>query len=204
MSFPESDVIIQRYIIMLRDAIIFRKGLDALKAIDNINNEVSRILNMMKRTILTNVKYTAAIRIVNDYTIKTQRLKDFILRNRFYLARRELPAFEAALFRVKTSLMLLYSGAGVTATSQIYPALMKAPIEIPEEIQRISPQAALVYSMLQAVGGRSEIGEISQRTGLSTEDVERIANLLVAGGYATLEYDPLSKKIFVELKWESI
>lgn len=203
MSHLETfDIAIQRYVPLLRRAVKEKNSTMAIEAIDAIEREMSVLINSMRKPILTDRKFAEIIKIVNDFVGRISRLKSFLWNKKFVMAEKDLPLFESALMRTKTVIVLLYGGVGTSVVSQIYPALAKIPKEIPEEIQRINPQAGLVFSMLQASGGEGRIEDIAKETGLSVEQVEKIANLLVAGGYATMELDPTTKKILLRLKWE--
>ena len=171
---------------------------DALKAVDELENQIDSMLAQLAPERITDERFTAAVNAIKEVSERVKNLRDSIIFGRYTHARRQVLEVQESVRHTYRLMMLIRAGAPTPLIFQVTPQFLReAEIAAPEALAYTHPMAAQIYNVLVRRGeaGIDELARELRVDDRTREEFNRAVAHLIASGYARPYLTPDNRMI---------
>jgi hypothetical protein len=162
-----------------------------LKALDELEDNVDRLITQMVPERITDERFEAALGILKKTASGFYKIRKLIVAERYSEAIERVARLQELLRHCFRVLSFLRAGAPTPVVLQMAPSTYLVP---PEALLESNPVALRLYNVL-ARRGEIDLAEAARELGLSVEALNEAVNTLVRLGFAKVVIAPDGKWI---------
>jgi hypothetical protein len=151
-----------------------------LKALDEIEDNVDRLITQMTPEKITDERFAAALEILTKISKGFYKVKSLIMAERYTEAVDKVIRLQELLRHGFRALSFIKAGAPAPVVLQMAPS---APLVPPETLLESNPTALRLYNLLVRKG-EIDIAQAASELGLTAEEINDAVNTLLRLGFA--------------------
>ena len=157
---------------------------DALKTLDEIENQIDIMLSQLAPERITDERFSAAVKALSDVARKFRSLRESIVFGRYTYAKRQVLEIQETIRHTYRLLTLIRAGAPTALIFQVTPQYLRE-VAVPEAIVYSNPMAAQIYNVLTRRGEASveDLAAELKITDDTRDEFNRAIAHLISTGY---------------------